>query len=153
MKSKIADAKEKLVGEKYSLMSVVTSIEPESEESVRFFSKLRKALETGNSGKSYLVGNAAMSDEMRSTFSSDNNTVMFLTVISIFLVVLFTFRSLAVPIILVMLVQCGVFAAVCAIGLMGGDIHYLALLIVQCILMGATIDYGILFAEIGRAHV
>ena len=35
-------------------------------------------------------------------------------------------------------------------GLMSGSMYYLALLIVECILMGATIDYGILFTNYYR---
>ena len=61
-----------------------------------------------------------------------------------------TFRSLAVPAILVLIVQCGVFITVAALGAIGGSIYYLALLIVECILMGATIDYGILFTSYYR---
>ena len=37
-------------------------------------------------------------------------------------------------------------------GLQGYSIYYLALLIVECILMGATIDYGILFTNYYREH-
>ena len=37
-----------------------------------------------------------------------------------------------------------------AVGLSGGSIYYLALLIVECILMGATIDYGIVFMSYYR---
>lgn len=52
-----------------------------------------------------------------------------------------------IPLILVLIVQTGVFITVASIGIFGGSIYYLALLIVQCILMGATIDYGILFTN------
>ena len=43
--------------------------------------------------------------------------------------------------------QCGVFITVTVIGAYSGSIYYLALLIVQSILMGATIDYGIVFCN------
>ena len=69
---------------------------------------------------------------------------------SIFLVVVFTFRSLIIPALLVLLVQCGVYITVMVVGLQGLEIYYLALLIVECILMGATIDYGILYTSYYR---
>ena len=43
------------------------------------------------------------------------------------------------------MVQCGVFVTVTVIGITTGYMYYLSLLIVQSILMGATIDYGIVF--------
>ena len=61
-----------------------------------------------------------------------------------------TFRSLAIPALLVLIVQCGVFLTVSAVGAFGGSMYYLALLIVECILMGATIDYGILYTSYYR---
>ena len=51
---------------------------------------------------------------------------------------------------LVLIVQCGVFITVTVVGLQGLEIYYLALLIVECILMGATIDYGILYTSYYR---
>ena len=49
-----------------------------------------------------------------------------------------------------LLVQCGVFLTVSTTWLLGYKMYYLALLIVQCILMGATVDYGILFTNYYR---
>lgn len=68
----------------------------------------------------------------------------------IFLIVALTFKSLIIPLILVLLVQCGVYITVSVTSMMGGNMYYLALLIVECILMGATIDYGILLTNYYR---
>ena len=38
------------------------------------------------------------------------------------------------------------------INIQGYSIYFIALLVVQCILMGATIDYGILFTSYYREH-
>ncbi|MBQ7678393.1 MAG: MMPL family transporter, partial [Butyrivibrio sp.] len=56
------------------------------------------------------------------------------------------------PLILTLIVQCGVFITVTVIGAYTGSIYYLALLIVQSILMGATIDYGIVFCNFYREN-
>jgi predicted RND superfamily exporter protein len=70
--------------------------------------------------------------------------------IAIFIVVALTFRSLLIPLVLVMTVQCSIYLTMTFIGLSGSGMYYLALLIVQCILMGATIDCGILFTSYYR---
>ena len=64
--------------------------------------------------------------------------------------VLIAFRNPTLPLILTLIVQCGVFITVTVIGAYSGSIYYLALLIVQSILMGATIDYGIVFCNFYR---
>ncbi len=91
-----------------------------------------------------------MVDEMESGFDREQLFITMLTAVSIFVVVALTFRSLSVPAILVLIVQCGVFITVSVLGTFGGSMYYLALLIVECILMGATIDYGILFTSYYR---
>jgi predicted RND superfamily exporter protein len=88
--------------------------------------------------------------EMKAGFSSQMLLLILLTAASIFLVVLLSFRRIAVPLILVLLVQCGVYITIAASGLMGYSIYFQAMLVVQCILMGATIDYGILFTNYYR---
>lgn len=102
------------------------------------------------SGRHYLIGNSVMVNEMESGFSRELLLITLLTAVSVFIVAALTFRSLAVPAILVLIVQCGVFITVSALGAIGGSMYYLALLIVECILMGATIDYGILFTSYYR---
>ena len=87
---------------------------------------------------------------MESGFDREQLIITLLTAVSIFIVVALTFRSLAIPAILVLIVQCGVFITVSALGAIGGSMYFLALLIVECILMGATIDYGILFTSYYR---
>jgi predicted RND superfamily exporter protein len=103
-------------------------------------------------GEYYLIGSSAMSREMQNTFSGELWTITMLTAAAIFLIVLATSRSFIVPVLLVLIVQCGVYITVTAIGWQGYRIYFLALLIVECILMGATIDYGILFTGYYREN-
>ena len=78
--------------------------------------------------------------------------VTLLTIAAIFFIVALTFRSLILSAILVMTVMSGVFVNVVVSGFGGGSILYIAYLIVQSILMGAAIDYGILFANYYREN-
>ena len=133
----------------WSRMIVYSGLPVESEKTDRFMTLLADA---GNSlsGKYYLIGNSAMSREMQNTFSGELRTITMLTAAAIFMIVLFTSRSFVIPALLVLIVQCGVYITVTVIGWQGYRIYFLALLIVECILMGATIDYGILFASYYR---
>lgn len=143
------DGIEQLRGEKYSRLIMSVTIPEEGEEAEEFYRAVNEMC-AGLKGDHHLIGSSAMNYEMSQTFEKELLTITLLTAIAIFLVVLITFRSAAVPAILVLLVQCGVYITVSVIGIQGYSIHYLALLIVQCILMGSTIDYAILFSTYYR---
>lgn len=78
------------------------------------------------------------------------NKLTIITIFLIFLVVLLTFKSLIIPFILVLLIQCAVYVLIGIINILDMKVYYLSLLIVQSILMGATIDYAILFTNYYR---
>ena len=146
----LSAAKAQLVGEKHSLMMLQTNLPVESEETTAFICDLENRLGEEMTGDWYLIGNSPMNAEMERGFDRELLLITLLTTAAIFLVVLVTFRSLLIPVILVSLVQCGVFLTITTTWLLGYKIYYLAILIVQCILMGATVDYGILFTNYYR---
>ncbi len=145
MRKQLDDGARQLKGEKHSRLTVTTKLPVESEQTTAFVKEITELCDEKLSGKYYLIGNSVMVNELESGFSRELLLITLLTAVSVFIVVALTFRSLAVPAILVLVVQCGVFITVSALGMSGGSMYYLALLIVECILMGATIDYGILF--------
>ena len=146
----LTDAVAQLRGSNYSRLVLTTTLPVESTETSAFISGLMRDLDAVTTGDYYLIGNSAMGYEMENSFHSELLLITLLTAVSIFLVVVFTFRSLIIPALLVLLVQCGVYITVMVVGLQGLEIYYLALLIVECILMGATIDYGILYTSYYR---
>ena len=149
-RASLADGKAQLVADGHSRMIVRSDYAEESPETTAFYNKLTARLDDTLDGSYYLIGNSAMNYEMKQSFHSELLFITLLTAAAIFLIVAVTFRSVVIPFILVALVQGGVFATVSLIGLRGDSIFYLALLIVECILMGATIDYGILFTNYYR---
>ena len=136
----------RLHGPNYSQAIVLTDLPKESDETCRFVEALAAKCDTELAGKHYLIGESVMMDEMHHRFGDEMFLVTLITILSIFLIVALTFRSLVVPAILVMTVMSAVFINVAASGL-NGSLLYLAYLIMQSILMGATIDYGILFTN------
>ena len=150
-KKQLEEGKAQMVGEDYSRMILMTRLDEESDETTQFLSDLSAKLD-GLSGKSYVIGSSAMEYEMAQTFDGELNKISLITMLAIFIVVLATFRSVAVPVILVLVIQGAVYATMVIMGIAGGGMYYLALLIVQSILMGATIDYGILFSNYYREN-
>ena len=149
-KRQMDEAAKQLRGKNHSRMILLTELSEESAETEAFIHDLQETCDASLSGRYYLIGASAMVDEMEQGFDRELLVITLLTAASIFLVVALTFRSLAIPALLVLIVQCGVFLTVSAVGAFGGSMYYLALLIVECILMGATIDYGILYTSYYR---
>lgn len=134
----------------HSLLVVLSSLPAESQETYDFVNTLTALADARLTHEHYYVGESVMYAEMRGGFDHEMNVVSLLTILSIFLIVALTFRSVIVPTILVVTVMSAVYVNVVVAGLITGQMLYLAYLIVQAILMGATIDYGILFANYYR---
>lgn len=141
-----------LVGSEDSRLIITTDLPEESDATLDFVSSLASSADSGMTGGYWLIGNSVMVSEMEGGFAAENLRITLLTAGAIFFIVALTFRSAAVPALLVLLVQCGVFITVSVIGLQGYAIYYLAMLVVQCILMGATIDYAIVLTSYYRQH-
>lgn len=147
LKTDLVDTAKKMQGDNYSPMIISTDYPVEGKETTNFFNKITKKLDEKLDGNAYLVGDAAMSYEVAQSFQSELNFMTVLTILSIFLVIAFTFRSISVPTMLVIMIQAAVYITVALMGLFGFDAYYMAFLVVQSILMGAAIDYGILFTN------
>ena len=159
MKQQIADAGDlleknaaKLEGEHYGRIILTTVYPDDSAETRAFISSLSERCDELLAGKTWLIGTSAMNAEMAQTFDSELNRITLISAAAIFIVVALTFRSLVIPLVLVLTVQCGIYLTMAFIGLSGSGMYYLAILMVQCILMGATIDYAILYTSYYREH-
>ena len=144
-KSMIAEAKRQLVGDKYSRMILSTHYATESPETFAFVQKIKDDLGQHVDSEFYVIGSSPMSYEISQTFDDEMTLITILTMVFIFVVVLFMFKSISIPAVLVLLIQCAVFLTMGIMSFWDDKIYFLALLIVQSILMGATIDYAILY--------
>ena len=140
----------KLQGEQYGRVILTTLYPEDSDETREFLRTLSERCESLLDGETWLIGTSAMNREMSQTFDAEMNRITLISALAIFIVVALTFRSLIIPLILVLTVQCGIYLTMTFIGLSGGGMYYLAILMVQCILMGATVDYAILYTSYYR---
>ena len=150
IRSQVIDGVEQLRQPDHSLLVVLSTLPPESPETYAFVDTLTALADARLEKEHYYVGESVMYAEMRGGFDHEMNVVSLLTILAIFFIVALTFRSVIVPTILVVTVMTAVYVNVVGAGLVTGQMLYLAYLIVQAILMGATIDYGILFANYYR---
>ena len=150
MKHSMTEGLDNLRGERYSIAPIISDYETESQETFDFIGRLSEKCDETFDGESYLIGESVMYKEMKDGFSHEMMVVTLLTIIVIFITVAVTFRSLIVPVFLLLIVMSAVYMCVFVGGLGGQPMNYLAYLVTKSILMGATIDYAILFTDYYR---
>ena len=148
----IAENAARLEKENYGRVIITTVYPEDSDETRALIRSMTERCGSVLAGDSWLIGPSVMNAEMAQTFDAELNRITLISAAAIFIVVALTFRSLVVPLILVLAVQCSIYLTMAMIGLSGSGMFYLALLMVQCILMGATIDYAILYTSYYREH-
>ena len=135
-----------------SMAVVMTDYEFESPETFSFVERFRELAKRSLKGEYYLVGESIMYKDIKDSFPNELILLTVLTIASIFIIVALTFKSLVIPVLLILAVMSGVYANVVASGLGGNTMYFMSYLIVQSILMGATIDYCILFMSYYRDY-
>jgi len=148
MNDMVEEAMGALRGPEWSMAAMVTDYPVESDSCFAFVQRLQDCADLMLEGDHFMIGESVMYNEMKEGFRDELVFLTLLTLAAIFLIVALTFRSLVIPTILSAAVMSGVFINVYVSGLGGDKMLYLAYLIVQSILMGATIDYGILFTSL-----
>lgn len=134
-----------LVGDNYSRMVVTIDYPMESDGMYSFYSNLDLVLKNTFSGEYYLVGASAMSYEVSGTFEKEYLLISIVTAIAVFAVVWFTFKNFTVSLLLIAVIECAMYSMMSVMAVTNSPIYFVALILVQCILMGSMIDYGILF--------
>ena len=134
-----------LVGEDHSRMVIALNYEVESEAIYAFYDSFNSMLESTLSHEYYLVGMTAMSYEVSQSFEEEYRIISIVTAVAVLLVVWFTFKKFFISLLLIGVIECAVFSMMSVMVLIDLPMYFIPLILVQCILMGSMIDYGILF--------
>ncbi len=146
-KEQIIKTKSLLVGKNHSRIIINTKLEFESDETYKFIENISDEIKNKNIEEFYIIGDSSMAYEMNKTFTDEFNFISILTMIFLMIVVAISFKSLIIPIILVLLIQSAVYLTMGILSITVGTVYFIALLVVQSILMGATIDYAIVYTS------
>ncbi len=152
-KNKVKDSEEKieqanrlLKGEKYSRLLISVNLSNGGEESTKFVVYLKDEVQKTFGNDAHVTGEIISTYDLEKSFDHDNLFITIFTIISIFVIVMLTFRSISLPTILVAIIQGAVFITM-STQLLSNGVFFMSYIVVTCILMGATIDYGILMSN------
>lgn len=91
-----------------------------------------------------------MSYELSQSFQNEYLIISIIIAAAIFIVILVTFKRFSIPSILVVLIETSVLLTTCSMALGNSPMYFIALIIVQSMLMGSMVDYGILLTSYYR---
>ena len=143
----LIDAKKQLLGEGYSRLVLNLSLPEEGEETFAFLDAVHSVADPLYPGQVLLVGNSTSDRDLASSFGKDNLMISILTIVFVILVLIFTFQSAGLPVLLILVIQGSVWINFSFPYLQGSSIFFLSYLVVSSIQMGANIDYAIVIAN------
>nr|WP_300816336.1 MMPL family transporter [uncultured Acetatifactor sp.] len=146
--SQISIAKNQLLGERCSRFVLELSVPSEGEETYAALERIRGVTAKYYGDEEvYLVGNSTSNKDLSDSFVMDNNIITILTALFVMAILLFTFQSAGLPVLLVVTIQGSIWMNFSLPYLTGEVVYFLGYLVVSAIQMGATIDYAIVITS------
>ena len=140
-------AKEQMQSDAYSRMVVYLNLPEESDETFAFLEEMRTIIGRYYEEDYYIVGNSTSSRDLSASFVKDNVMISVLSAFFVILVLLFTFKSAGLPVLLIVVIQGSIWINFSVPTITGQSLYFLGYLIVNAIMMGANIDYAIVISS------
>ena len=146
--SQICIAKDQLLGEDNSRFVLELNVPYEGEETTAALDQIRNTVaKFYNIDDILLVGNATSDKDLGDSFATDNTIITVLTALFVMIILLFTFQSAGLPVLLVVTIQGSIWMNFSLPYLLNENVYFLGYLVVSAIQMGATIDYAIVITS------
>lgn len=148
MYDQLTMARDQMIGKDYDRIVVQLNLPEESDETFAFLQTLHTEAEKYyDADDVYVVGNSTSDYDLSVTFAKDNIMISVLSVVFVILVLLFTFKSVGLPILLITVIQGSIWINFTFPAITNTPIFFMSYLIVTAIQMGANIDYAIVISD------
>ena len=138
---------EQLRGVNWSRLVFVADVPTEGDETYALLDQIRAIAQEQYGDDVILVGNSTNAFDLASSFSGDNMKISILTALFVMIILLFTFKSAGLPVLLVLTIQGSIWINFSIPVLTNTNLFFLSYLVVSSIQMGATIDYAIVITN------
>lgn len=146
------DVTDQFFSENYSRIVLNTTTEAEGDESFLFVERVQSITDRYYGENYYMTGESVTLYDMKSIVEKDNTLVNILTVVTIALVLLVTFRSIVLPVLLLLTIQASVWINLSVPYFTNDPLVYIGYLIISIVQLAATVDYAILFTDDFMTH-
>ncbi len=137
----------KLNSENYTRMVLTVDAAYEGDRTFSLVETVRETAEQYYPGEWYLAGEGVSTYDLMDTVTADMVKVNLVAIGAVFVVLLFTMKSLSLPVILVLSIETAIWINLAIPYFSNQPIFYIAYLIISSIQLGATVDYAILFTD------
>ncbi|GAF63244.1 hypothetical protein BTS2_0135 [Bacillus sp. TS-2] len=143
---------DEFMSEHYSRIIVNTSEGPEGERPFELVESVRDMAQSYYGDSALTVGESVTLYDMKSTVTRDNVVVNIMTVVTIGAILMLVFKSISIPIVLLLTIQSAVWINLSVPYFTDSSLVFVGYLIVSTVQLAATVDYAILLMETYKEH-
>jgi len=132
-----------LKGEDYQIMMIATDYKIASDDINNQINKVNDIVKSYDS-KAMVVGEAPCTKDLITITDKDFKTVSAVSIVAIFVIILFVLKSISLPVILVAAIEFAIFVNMGIPYFTHTQIPFIASVVIGTIQLGATVDYAIL---------
>lgn len=136
-----------LRNDRYARMLISTNTLQESDYAFTCSDQLTQVVHKYYPENSYIIGMTPTTMDIKNILTEDYNNVSLLSLLGVALVVFLTFRSVLVPILVIIPIEVAIYLNMTLPYVMGDSMVYIGYIVVSCLQLGATIDYSILMTN------
>ncbi|WP_407270314.1 efflux RND transporter permease subunit [Radiobacillus sp. PE A8.2] len=138
---------EQFYSDNYSRITLYTDTDKEGEVAFSVIDEVKEITSSYYGDKSYTLGESVTLYDMRNIVRQDNTVVNLVTVIAIAIVLLVTFKSISIPVVLLLTIQTAVWVNLSVPYFTDTSLVFVGYLIISTVQLAATVDYAILLTE------
>ena len=147
-KTQMSAAKAQLQGGDYSRMLLYLTLPVSGDETYSFIDTVRETAQRYYpDGSVFVAGDSTTEYDFEKSFARDNMVVSIVSILIVLVVLLFTFRSAGMPVLLILVIQGSIWINFSIPVLTDTPLFFMSYLVVSSIQMGANIDYAIVIAS------
>ena len=138
--------REKLSGDEHEIEFICSNFRTSTDEVNEQVGEINDIIKSYDE-RAMIIGEAPLTKDLRETTIVDIRNVNIVSIGFIFLIIMFTFRSLILPVILVAVIEVAILINMGLPFYMGDDVSFVASIVIGTIQLGSTVDYAILMTS------
>ena len=91
-----------------------------------------------------VTGEGAITKDMIVTSDRDFRVTAVMSIAAIFILLLITFKSGSIPVLLIAVIELAIWINLAIAKIIGSDVNFIAPTVINCVQLGATVDYAVL---------
>lgn len=133
--------------EHYCRIILYTDVPEEGELAFRLVEDIQSRAQAYYQATVYACGQSANLYDIKNITTADTVKVNGLAILAITLVLVFTFMSASIPLLLLLTIEAAIWINLSIPYFYGNSINYLGFLVINTVQLGATVDYAILLTD------